>query len=547
MDSDVLIFSEDGLTVTGVKDKDIEQVTIPDGAVIIGHDAFRDCTSLKNIDIPNSVIEFGWLSFCGCTSLQSIEIPDSVTVIAYGAFMGCTSLQSINIPDKIEYISNNAFNSCKSLKRIYINKNVKKIEPDFFYSCDNLQEIIVDNRNTEYDSRDNCNAIIHTKSNTLLLGCGYTIIPNGVKSIADYAFNNNKKLTSIFIPASVRTIGANPFLSCDNLSVVKVDENNKIYDSRNECDAIIHTKTNKLIVGCKDSIIPNDVKEIGEKAFYDISSLQTINIPKSVETIGSGAFRFCNNLKYVDIPNGVVEIKEDAFSSCSSLESIDLPNTLKDIGAEAFASCWSLKYIVIPDSVKSLGDGAFDHCWSLRKLVIPKNVNKIGSGLIIGASMDIEIIVDEENKNYDSRYDCNAVIRTKTNELIIGCANTIIPDDVKSIGEKAFYECFYLVNIEIPEGVKKIGDSAFANCGMMEEISVPKSARTFGKDAFKDCNSLKSIHIYLDNIEKVRIGNDTFDENIYNNTTLYVPPGTRWEYRHHPVFGKFKNIEIERE
>ncbi len=547
MDSDVLIFSEDGLTVTGVKDKEIEQVTISDSVAIIGADAFRDCTSLKRIDIPNSVIEIGFRAFCGCTSLQSIDIPDSVTKIELGAFYGCTSLQSINIPEKIEYFFSDAFDNCKSLKRIYINKNVRKIELPVFYSYDNLQEIIVDNRNSEYDSRDNCNAIIHTKSNTLLLGCGYTIIPNGVKSIADYAFNKNKKLTSIFIPASVRTIGSKAFVSCDNLSVIKVDENNKIYDSRNECDAIIHTKTNKLIVGCKDSIIPNDVKGIGETAFYNISSLQTINIPKSVETIGSGAFMFCNNLKYVDIPNGVVEIKENAFSDCSSLESIDLPNTLKDIGAEAFARCWSLKYIVIPDSVKSLGDGAFDQCWSLRKLVIPKNVNKIGTGLIVGADEEIEIIVDEENKNYDSRYDCNAVILTKTNELIIGCANTIIPDDVKSIGEKAFYECFYLVNIEIPEGVKKIGDSAFAYCHKMEEISVPKSTRTFGKGAFKGCDSLKSIHLYFNNIEKVKIGKDTFDENIYNNTTLYVPPGTRWEYRHHPVFGKFKNIEIERE
>ena len=163
----------------------------------IGNEAFLGCTGLTSITIPSSVTSIGNWAFCRCSSLTSITIPNSVTSIGNYAFCECTGLTSIAIPSSVTSISYGAFADCSSLTSI-------KVEAG----------------NTKYDSRDNCNAIIETASNTLVAGCKTTTIPESVTSIGDEAFYGCTGLTSITIPSSVKSIGDWAFDGCTGLTSI---------------------------------------------------------------------------------------------------------------------------------------------------------------------------------------------------------------------------------------------------------------------------------------------------------------------------------------
>ena len=263
-------------------------------------------------------------------------------------------------------------------------------------------------------------------------------IPNSVTSIGYQAFANCSKLTSITIPNSVTSIGFGAFTNCSKLTSLIVESGNTKYDSRDNCNAIIETASNKLIAGCKNTIIPNSVTSIGERAFAGCSGLTSITIPNSVTSIGEYAFSGCSGLTSVTIPNSVTSIVNYAFQGWSGLTSITIPNNVTSIGNYAFSGCSGLTSVTIPNSVTSIGSSAFGGC----------------SGLT-------SIVVESGNTKYDSRNNCNAIIETASNTLLWGCKNTVIPNSVTSIGSSAFYDCSGLTSVTIPNSVTSIGNSAF--------------------------------------------------------------------------------------
>jgi len=262
-------------------------VTIPSTVTISGTEfavtsirgyAFYNCSSLTSIEIPNSVTSIGDAAFEGCSSLTSIEIPNSVTSIGDYAFHSCSSLTSIEIPNSVTSIGYYAFNVCSS-----------------------LTSIVVAEGNTVYDSRENCNAIIETSSNTLIAGCQNTVIPNSVTSIYG-AFEGCSSLTSIEIPNSVTSIGDYAFNSCSSLTSIE---------------------------------IPNSVTYIGDAAFSYCSSLTSIEIPNSVTSIGYGTFYGCERLRVIKCyAEDVPETGDDVFYDCPSDMTIYVPEvSLEDYKA----------------------------------------------------------------------------------------------------------------------------------------------------------------------------------------------------------------------
>ena len=177
----------------------------------------------------------------------------------------------------------------------------------------------------------------------------------------------------------------------------------------------------------------------------------------------------------VKIPTKIKDIKvtsigNEVFFGCSELTSIEIPSSVTSIGNFAFSGCSGLTGIEIPSSVTSIRDYAFSSCSGLTGIEIPSSVTKIGEAAFSGCSGLTSINVEAGNEVYDSRDNCNAIIKKATNTLIQGCKNTKIPSSVTSIGNYAFYDCSGLTGIEIPSSVTSIGDLAFWFCSGLKDV-----------------------------------------------------------------------------
>jgi Flp pilus assembly protein protease CpaA len=279
-------------------------------------------------------------------------------------------------------------------------------------------------------------------------------ITYSVTSIDGYAFTGCSGLKSVAIPESVESIDGYAFFGCSGLTSVT---------------------------------IPNSVTSIGSCAFSGCSGLKSVAIPESVESIDDYAFSGCSGLTSVTIPNSVTSIGSSAFEECSNLTTVTISEGVTNIGEAAFFRCFSLTSVTIPNSVTSIGDMAFDYCTSLASVAIGNSVTSIGSSAFEDCISLASIVIAEENTKYDSRNNCNAIIETETNTLVLGCKNTIIPNTITSIGWFAFYHCKDLTSVSIPNSVTYIGGNAFVDCSNLTSVTIPNTVTYIGNGAFAFC------------------------------------------------------------
>ena len=226
----------------------------------------------------------------------------------------------------------------------------------------------------------------------------------------------------------------------------------------------------------------------------------TLNIPASVSyeghdyavtVIGNTAFMYCFYLTSLTLPNSLTTIEEGAFAYCSGFTGdLVIPNSVVTIEPSAFFTCYAFDgELVIGNSVTVIGDYAFDDCNGLHGVLnIPSNVTSIGTSSFRYCEFS-GITVAPENPVFDSRDNCNAIITTSTNELLTGCASTVIPNTVTSIGENAFCGLEGLTSIDIPESVTSIGAGAFSFCfNLTGDLTIPNSVTTIGSGAFFQCS-----------------------------------------------------------
>lgn len=223
----------------------------------------------------------------------------------------------------------------KTMKSIFIPASICKIENyAFWFTLDSiLKEIHVAKDNKFYDSRENCNAVIETATNTLVVACDNTIIPDSVERISEGAFCA-VAIKSLYIGPNIMHIDYN-FAEIFGLESIIVSEQNKLYDSRENCNAIIETATNTLVKGCITTKIPQSVKRLGISSFSTIEELESFSIPNNIEYVDGYAFCNCTGLKYIEIPASIKKIDARAFSY-SGLKTVTIINKKIKIHKTAF-------------------------------------------------------------------------------------------------------------------------------------------------------------------------------------------------------------------
>ena len=217
------------------------------------------------------------------------EIDERVEEICKEAFKGCDKLEEIVMPKKLKKIDSEAFCGCSGLTELTLPNSVKSIGDGAFKIRSGLEKITVESGNSCYDSRDNCNSIIETETNTLIAGCKNSVIPNSVTSIGNSAFCGCSGLTELTLPDNIHFIEGEAFMGCSGLT---------------------------------ELTLPNSVKSIGDRAFAYCSGLTELTLPNSVTSIGNCAFGGCSGLTELTLPNSITSIGDYAFAYCSDLSKI---------------------------------------------------------------------------------------------------------------------------------------------------------------------------------------------------------------------------------
>ena len=449
--------------------------------------AFYNKTSLKSVELPETITSIGSYAFCNCAALTSITLPSSLTSIGDNAFSSCSGLTSIDLSGctSLTSIGGYAFHYCSGLTSITLPSSLNSIGSSAFYACYALSTIY------------NLSSLNITAGSSSNGNVGYYAV---------------EVYTDINTTSKIQTIG-----------------NMRYYENGTSFIAVGPTDRNITSI-----ILDSRTTAINQYAFYGCSGLTSITLPSSLTSIGNYAFRGCSGLTSITLPSSLTSIDGWAFHYCSGLTGVYISDIASWCNISFGASYGNPLYyaknlylnnqlvtnLVITEGVTSIRSYAFYGCSGLTSITIPVGVTSIGYSAFSNCSGLESVVVEAGNTKYDSRNNCNAIIETATNTLVVGCKNTIIPNDITSIGSNAFYGCSGLTSIDLSgctsltsiggyafyycsgltsidlsgcTSLTSIGDYAFRDCGGLTSIVIPASVTKIGRFAFQICTNLTSI------------------------------------------------------
>ncbi|MDA3925357.1 MAG: leucine-rich repeat domain-containing protein [Kiritimatiellae bacterium] len=514
--------------------------TIPDSVIYIDNSALRSCVQLTSVIIGPNLLSTVWFetdgeyyseidgdTFQGCDSLSEIIvsenneryssfdgvlfnkdksclirfpqakadnaiIPDGVEYFGSYSFESCFQIHELNLPDSVTRIGWGAFGNCTNLTTVMLGSDIHEYQ-NFHYvfsGCTMLNEIDVSPDNLQLSSQE---GVLFNKDGTDLIYYPQGkqdsyVIPQGVISIHDSAFNWLTTLTTIAMPDSLTSIGNSAFNSCRNLSNVTMGAS---------------------------------VSNIGNSAFAYCDNLSAITIPESVNVIGNGAFQSCNSLREINvdennhsfidldgvlfnydqteliqypagrlateysIPQGVTSIVDRAFADCDYLNTLSSPNSIVYIGNYAFYGCYYLSSVLFEGSPPELGDYTFMNCGAIIYYIEGSAgwANTFGGRPT--AVYPYTFTIDNGQITIQTFNDP---------ESGIPIPSEISGYPVTAIADAAFYGCTNLVRVSIPDSVISIGFAAFAGCSSLEIVTLGTSVSEIGNWAFFDCPNLTSVY-----------------------------------------------------
>lgn len=462
--------------------------------------AFKNCTGLTGVSIPSSIKRIGYDAFYGCTGLTSVSIPNSVTIIDGSAFSCCYNLRNVNIPNAVITLGTYAFAYC-IMTSVSIPSTTTSISGNTFLGCDQLSSMTVASGNTVYDSRNSCNAIIKTSSNSLIAGCKNTIIPNTVTSIGESAFSYHSGLTSLNIPNSVASISGYAFYNCTGLA--------------------------SLTIG-------SGVTGMGSYAFTSCNSLTDVTClamtPPSIQSNTFQSSHYSNVTLRVPGPWALSKYKAaNYWKNFTNIVAIHPDYDFYENG---------VYYLITSNNTCKVTYKDTDYNSYTGIVTIPSTVSYGGTTYRV-----IEI--------------GESAFRGST-----GLSRVYIGSNVTVIGLSAFYKCSNLTTIGIPAGVTTIGSSAFTYTALSNVI-IPNSVTTIGWNAFGDISTLTSVIIgsgctsmgayaFDSPLTKVTclaptppvISNDNcFKSTTYNSAPLYVPAASVNAYKAANGWKNFQSVQ----
>lgn len=541
-------------------------IKIPNSVIEIGTKAFYEHTQLQQVRIPASVRTIGTEAFKRCTSLIKINAhPNSIAKIGRGAFEYCKSLEFFNGTLKLNQIEDSVFKACTALKGLYLANSLESIGAHAFANCISLRYIHSKSKPLSFTI--GLNAFLNCKKMHLPVNLAYiykkripwnkfniygftfkkirreelkflenywgqenVIIPQTCMQFKSDLFCNNKRIKTIEVPESIKSLPVRAFVNCINLEYIKLPKGLKLLPKdtfRNCCslkqlifegfppntipdDVII---SDGVFSGCASIIelkLPHKLNVIKKYTFFGCRSLQRIVLPDGMTRIEKSAFQLCDSLKTISIPNSIEKIDYCAFMECKSLEKISglersqieklsndtfklcinlreihLPNNLKHIGAGVFYSCHSLRTIKLPIALEAIGMCAFEECYSLQSITLPPNVKRIEAHTFKYCSslQQVNHYHFIESIGTSAFYNCSRLhgfqISKKTTEL----------------GDCAFAFCHSYEEAEIPSMVMKLPNGLFEGCTLLSKVTLPDHIKTIPANFFKDCKSLKDINL----------------------------------------------------
>ena len=461
-------------------------VTLPEGLLFIGDYAFAWCYQLPSVVIPNSVTFIGEHAFAYCEALSSATISESVTEIAYRTFAYCTSLEEIEVPQKVSVIDEAAFINCQKMSNVTIPRSVTSILADAFNYCGNLKDVYYGSTQFKwyrieigYNNYALRNANIHfTEPATSIEDYLAYTVNNGKATITkcDWAITGDAVIPDTLGGYPVVALGDNAFENCVSLNSITLPDSVQSvgYRALWGCDSmtgIFVSENNPYLSSDEKGVLFNKDKTLLIQAPGALTG--SYAIPQGVKEIGASAFEYCRQLTELTIPEGVQTIGDRAFTACTKLPVLNLPQSLQTIGEQAFSSCNVLTGIWVPE-------GNTNFCNDDKGVLYNKDKSVLLQvpGGIVGS------------------YTVAEGVQTIGNAAFSGCyqvTSVTIPDGVRIIGKDAFQYCEALKEISIPNSVTTLGQAAFAGCGNLEQVTIPGSITTIAEETFAWCSSLSAV------------------------------------------------------